>query len=73
MFWYRGVPKKRLKKAASRSNTELSIVVATPSVMQFPRNENVERATAKRKNRNTSSSSLGAKKTKGSGSSASNR
>lgn len=64
----RGVPKKRLRAAAAaaaRANTETSIVVATPSVMQFPINEAVQRAATKKRERQASSSS-GAKKTKGS-------
>lgn len=56
----RGVPKKRLRAAAAaaaRANTETSIVVATPSVMQFPINEAVQRAAAKKRERQASSSS----------------
>ena len=60
----RGLPKKRLKKAA-KANTETSIVVATfASGMVFPHNEAVQNATHKKRKRTTSSSSRG-KKTKG--------
>ena len=59
-----GLPKKRLKKAAS-CNTESRIVVATPSQMVFPHNEAVVNATHKKRKRKSSSSSSSAKKSKG--------
>jgi hypothetical protein len=60
----RGLPKKRLKKAA-KANTETSIVVATSaSRMQFPHNEAVQQATHKKRSKNKAASSSQGKKTK---------
>jgi len=58
-----GSSKEKVKKAAS-CNTEISIVVATPSQMVFPHNEAVVNATHKKRKRKSCSSS-GAKKSKG--------
>jgi len=66
----RGLPKKRLKKAA-KANTDTSTVVATSaSGMQFPHNEAVQKVTHKKRKR-TTSSSFQEKKTKGSATNAS--
>ena len=63
-FYFRGPPKKKLKKATT-CNTESSIVVPTPaSGMVFPHNEAVANATHKTRKRK-SSTKTGVTKKKG--------